>query len=265
MPVPNCRVLCEDSEIIGTPFFVMDFVEGRLLKEVTLPGLNVQERSEIYSEMNRVLAVLHQVDIEDAGLSDYGKPGSYFERQVSRWGRQYRASEIDPIPAMDHLIEWLPQNMPPDDGKVSLIHGDYRIDNVILDKDNPCNILAVLDWEICALGDPLMDLGNSLAYWIQDDDPPELKHLVIQPSNAPGMLTRREILDLYQDRTGIDTSDFRFYQVYGYWRLAVILQQIYFRFFHGQTSDKRFKTFGIAAQNLGEHCQRLISAQALRG
>ena len=118
----------------------------------------------------------------------------------------------------------------------------------------------MLDWEICAIGDPLMDLGNSLAYWIQDDDPPGLKNLVVQPSNAPGMLTRVEILDLYQSRTGIDTSRFTFYQVYGYWRLAVILQQIYFRYFHGQTRDERFKTFGVAAQQLGQHCRMLIAS-----
>jgi len=156
--------------------------------------------------------------------------------------------------------DWLAANLPAESARHSILHGDYRIDNVILDEQNPCYILAVLDWEICALGDPLMDLGNSLAYWIQDDDPPGLRSLVVQPSNAPGMLKRSEILELYESRTGVDTSNFTFYQVYGYWRLVVILQQIYFRYFHGQTRDERFKMFGVSAQHLGEHCEKLISS-----
>jgi aminoglycoside phosphotransferase (APT) family kinase protein len=149
--------------------------------------------------------------------------------------------------------------MPSASHRHSILHGDYRIDNVIVGTEDPHEIRAVLDWEICALGDPLMDLGNSLAYWVQADDPAGLKQLIVQPSNAPGMLTRREVLELYQDRTGLDTSNFTFYLTYGYWRLAVILQQIYFRYFHGQTQDERFGGFGAMTRQLGEHCRRLIS------
>ena len=148
--------------------------------------------------------------------------------------------------------------MPPDSGRHAILHGDYRIDNVIFDRADPCRILAVLDWEICAIGDPLMDLGNSLAYWMQADDPPQLAALAMQPSAAPGMLTREEILSLYSEQTGLDTSGFNFYLVYGYWRVAVILQQIYYRYYLGQTQDQRFRSFGAATQNLGEHCRRLI-------
>jgi aminoglycoside phosphotransferase (APT) family kinase protein len=204
------------------------------------------------------LMELHQVDYLEAGLEDFGKPEGYVKRQILGWNRRFERVITPDVDSFSAVRDWLVASMPADSIRPSILHGDYRIDNVIVDRDDPCKILAVLDWEICAVGDPLMDLGNSLAYWIQDDDPAELKHLVVQPSNAPGMLTRGQILDLYQQRTGIDIPDFRFYLVYGYWRLCVILQQIYFRYFHGQTQDERFSTFGVAAQNLGEHCQRLM-------
>jgi aminoglycoside phosphotransferase (APT) family kinase protein len=208
------------------------------------------------------LIELHQVDYLEAGLGNFGKPEGYVERQVLGWNRRYERAITADADHFANIREWLVANMPGDNIRHSILHGDYRIDNVIFDTENPYDILAVLDWEICALGDPLMDLGNSLAYWIQDDDPPGLRNMLVQPSNAPGMLTRSEILEVYQDRTGIDTSNFTFYQVYGYWRLAVILQQIYFRYFNGQTQDTRFATFGKSAQQLGEHCRRLISFQA---
>ena len=195
-----------------------------------------------------------------AGLGDFGKPEGYAERQVLGWNRRFEKVITPDVDHFSDVRDWLVASLPVESKRHSILHGDFRIDNVILDAQNPRNILAVLDWEICALGDPLMDLGNSLAYWIQEDDPVELRQLLVQPSNAPGMLTRSEILDLYQDRTGIDTSDFTFYLVYGYWRLAVILQQIYFRFYHGQTQDERFSTFGKAVQRLGQHCQELISS-----
>ena len=194
-----------------------------------------------------------------AGLGDFGKPQGYAERQVLGWNRRFERVITPDVGDFSDVRDWLVASLPVESKRHSILHGDYRIDNVILDAQNPRNILAVLDWEICALGDPLMDLGNSLAYWIQEDDPVELRQLLVQPSNAPGMLTRSEILDLYQERTGINTSNFTFYLVYGYWRLAVILQQIYYRFYHGQTQDARFSPFGKATQRLGQHCQELIS------
>ena len=264
--VPDTLYYSNDESIMGCEFYVMRKVEGVLVSN-RIPAewnFKVEDTRRFCTGFWEKLIELHQVDFKAAGLGDFGKPQGYVERQVSGWNRRYERVITPDVDHFSEVRDWLAANMPAEQNRQSILHGDYRIDNVILDKDNPCNILAVLDWEICALGDPLMDLGNSLAYWIQDDDPAELKHLVIQPSNAPGMLTRSEILDLYQHRTGIDTSNFRFYQVFGYWRLAVILQQIYFRFFHGQTRDERFKTFGVAAQHLGEHCRHLISTQVLR-
>ena len=208
------------------------------------------------------LIELHQVDYLAAGLADFGTPQGYAQRQVQGWNDRYERARTSDVSEFTVVRDWLADHIPADSGRYSVLHGDYRIDNVIFDRQDPCHILAVLDWEICALGDPLMDLGNALAYWIQADDPDDLKTMLMQPSGAPGMLSRREILDFYQQRTGLDTSDFTFYLVYGYWRNAVILQQIYYRYYHGQTQDRRFKYFGQAVQRLGEQCQRLISTIA---
>jgi aminoglycoside phosphotransferase (APT) family kinase protein len=164
VPVARAIHLCEDRNIIGSLFYLMSYVLGRIFWDPTLPGLDPAQRTAIYTEMNRVLAALHDIDVEAVGLNDFGRPGSYFERQVSRWSRQYRASEIDPIPAMDHLIEWLPQNMPRDDGKVSLIHGDYRIDNIIFDHGSN-SARALLDWELSTLGHPYADLAYQCMQW----------------------------------------------------------------------------------------------------
>lgn len=260
--VPYTLYYSDDESVMGSEFYVMRKVDGVLISNQIPAEWNftLEDTRRFCTAFWEKLIELHQVDYLKAGLGDFGKPEGYVERQVLGWNRRFERVITPDVDHFSEVRDWLVASQPNDSTYHSILHGDYRIDNVILDKENPCNLLAVLDWEICALGDPLMDLGNSLAYWIQDDDPPGLRNLVVQPSNAPGMLTRSEILELYQDRTGIDTSSFTFYQVYGYWRLAVILQQIYFRYFHGQTRDERFKTFGIAAQQLGEHCRILIAS-----
>ena len=259
--VPEALCYSDNESIIGSEFYVMRKVDGLLIGARLPPEWNftAQDTRRFCTCFWEKLIELHRVDYKAIGLEDFGKPRGYVERQVSGWNRRFARVITPDVDHFSSVRDWLESNMPDDHDHHSILHGDFRIDNVILDEADPCNIRAVLDWEICALGDPLMDLGNSLAYWVQDDDPSDLKHLLVQPSNAPGMLTRAEILALYQQRTGLDTSNFTFYSVYGYWRLAVIVQQIYFRYFHGQTRDERFKTFGIAAQKLGEHCQGLIS------
>jgi aminoglycoside phosphotransferase (APT) family kinase protein len=258
--VPETLYYSEDESIIDSEFYVMRKVEGQLIKDTLPPSwkFSPEDSRRFCTLFWEKLIELHKVDYIAAGLGDFGRPQGYVERQITGWNRRF---ERVITPDVDHFAsvrQWLEARIPPENGRHSILHGDYRIDNVIFAKDDPHHILAILDWEICALGDPLMDLGSSLAYWMQADDPIELRSLLMQPSDAPGMLTRPEILDLYQDKTGLDTSDFTFYQVYGYWRVAVILQQIYYRYFKGQTRDERFKTFGVATQNLGEHCQLLI-------
>lgn len=235
--VPDTLCYTDDETIIGSEFYVMRKVEGQLIKETLPPewGFSEQDTRRFCMRFWEKLIDLHQVDYQAAGLGDFGKPEGYVERQILGWNRRFERVITADVDDFADVRAWLEQNLPAESGRHAILHGDYRIDNVVLDHQDPCNILAVLDWEICALGDPLMDLGSSLAYWMQADDPPQLKSLLMQPSAAPGMLTRREILELYQQKTGLDTSDFTFYMCYGYWRVAVILQQIYYRYFHGQT------------------------------
>ena len=259
--VPEMLYYSDDASIIGSEFYVMRRVEGAVIRKV-LPvqwQLGTADIRHLCTRFWEKLIELHQVNVVDAGLEDFGRADGYVERQVLGWnGRYQRVTTPDVDPFAD-VQEWLKAHMPVDSGRQSILHGDYRIDNVVLDHERPHVILAVLDWEISALGDPLMDLGSSLAYWMQPDDPAELRGLSMQPSMVPGMLTRKEILALYQDRTGVETGDFDFYLVFGYWRIAVILQQIYYRYFNGQTSDQRFAGFGRAVQSLGVHCQELIA------
>ncbi len=258
--VPDTLAYTDDESIIGSEFYVMRKVEGQLIKETLPPEWNFtpQDTRRFCLAFWRKLIELHQVDYRAAGLADFGRPEGYVERQILGWNKRFGRAVTPDVGAFGDVRGWLEAKLPPESGRHAVLHGDYRIDNVILDREDPCRIVSVLDWEICALGDPLMDLGSALAYWMEADDPPALAGLAMQPSTAPGMLTRREILDLYQEATGQDTSDFTFYLVYGYWRVAVILQQIYYRFYHGQTSDPRFKSFGAAAQMLGKHCRKLI-------
>lgn len=260
--LPETLYYSDDEHIIGSEFYVMRKVPGEVVKK-TIPAewnFKAKDTRRFCIAFWEKLIELHRVDYVQAGLEDFGKPEGYAQRQVLGWNGRYEHAITSDVNEFSNVRNWLVDNLPPETGRHSILHGDFRIDNVILDNNDPCKIVAVLDWEICALGDPLMDLGNALAYWTQADDPAYLKALVMQPSTAPGMLNRREILDFYQQKTGIDTSDFTFYEVYGYWRNAVILQQIYYRYFHGETKDQRFKIFGQLVQKLGEHCQRLISA-----
>lgn len=259
--VPDVLYYSDDESIIGSEFYVMRKVPGQLIKDriPTSWRFTEQDTRRLCRHFWEKLIELHSVEPEAAGLESFGKPQGYVRRQVTGWNARFGKARTDDVDEFSDVRSWLEASIPEESGRHAILHGDYRIDNVILDNDDPGRILAVLDWEICAIGDPLMDLGSALAYWIEEDDPPQLKSLLMQPSNAAGMMTRREILELYSQRTGLDTGDFRFFGVYGYWRVAVILQQIYYRYYHGQTEDPRFRSFGVAVQNLGGHCRKLIA------
>ena len=185
-------------------------------------------------------------------MSDFGKPIGYVNRQIIGWNRRFEKSWTKDVEKFEDVQIWLVDNMPATERGAAIIHGDYRIDNCILSKGDPRNIEALLDWEISALGDPLMDLGNTLAYWIEPTDPDYMKMTLRQPSTASGMLTRNEILEFYSEKTGYDISGFQFYYVYGIWRLAVIIQQIYSRYYKGQNDNPRFKSYGAMATALGQ-------------
>ncbi len=261
--VPDTLYYTADESVIGSEFYVMRKVEGQVIKK-TIPAnwaFTSADTRRLCRRFWEKLIELHQVDYRAAGLEDFGKPQGYMQRQVLGWNGRYQRVITPDVDEFSDVRDWLETNKPSGSGNHAILHGDYRIDNLILGERDPTAIRAVLDWEICALGEPLMDLGNALAYWIEPDDPPYLKALQMQPSTAEGMMTRAEILALYSELTGRDTAGFLFYLVFGYFRNAVILQQIYYRFYHGQTRDERFRSFGAATRNLGEHCRLLIAGK----
>lgn len=236
VPVPRSIALCDDDSVIGSMFYVMEFLEGRVFWDPALPELSNDERSAVYDEMNRVLAALHSVDVDAVGLSDYGKPGNYFERQVGRWTKQYRASETETIPAMERLIEWLPTNMPPDDGRVSLVHGDYRLDNVMFHPTEP-RIIAVLDWELSTLGNPIADLAYQIMAW-QLPRGAGINGMAGLERAPLAIPSDEDYVARYCERTGRDhISHWNFYLVFCFFRLAAIVQGVKKRAIDGNASS----------------------------
>jgi len=226
VPVPKTHVLCEDDSIIGSMFYVMEYMEGRILWDPVLPEASDNaERAAIYDAMNQTMAALHNVDVASVGLADYGRPGNYFERQVSRWSKQYRASEIEDIELMNTLMDWLPANMPEDDGTVSLVHGDYRLDNMMFHPDQP-HVIALLDWELSTLGHPLADLANQCMAWMLPREG-RIKGLAGVDRAALGIPSDEDYIARYCERTGRSgIENWNFYLAFSLFRLAAILQGI---------------------------------------
>jgi aminoglycoside phosphotransferase (APT) family kinase protein len=225
-PVPRPFVLCEDDEVIGTTFFVMEFVEGRIFWDLDLPGLEAAERTAIYDHVNETIAQLHNYDYAAIGLEDYGKPGNYFERQISRWSGQYRASETSTVDAMNSLMEWLPENIPNDDS-ASLVHGDFRLDNMILHATEP-RVIAVLDWELSTIGHPLADFTYHLMAWQMPKIGIGSTGLAGKPLHELGIPDEDSYIEMYCRRTGRESgiADRDFYSAFNFFRLAAILQGI---------------------------------------
>jgi len=250
-PVAKPWVLCEDESVIGTAFYVMDCVEGRVLWDQALPGMSRDDRAAIWDELNRVIAWLHGVDYRAVGLEDFGKPGDYVARQVSRWSKQYLASETQKIEAMDNLIAWLPKNVPAGD-ETSVVHGDYRLDNAIFHPVEP-RILAVLDWELSTLGHPLADFSYHCMSWhIQ---PGKFRGIAGLDYEALGIPTERQYIDLYCRRTGragIDPSTWDYYMAYNLFRMAAILQGIAKRVLDGTAASTHAAEAGSRAPMLAE-------------
>ena len=257
VPVPAMHCLCEDESVIGRAFYIMDFMQGRVLWDQSLPGMTPAGRGEIYDEMNRVIAALHTVDFTAQGLAGYGKPGNYFDRQIGRWSKQYVASITQPIPEMDKLMEWLPAHMPAsarDEGKVSIVHGDFRLDNLMFHPDEP-RVIAVLDWELSTLGHPLGDFSYHCMAW----------HVPHQMSRGIGGLdiaslgipSEAEYIRRYCDRTGLTTpealkGDWSFYMAYNMFRIAAILQGIAKRVEAGTASSAQAVSSGAGARPMAE-------------
>ena len=243
VPVARMRHLCTDRDVIGSMFYVMDFCDGRIFWDASVPEVDKSERSAIYDEMNRVLTALHSVDIESAGLADYGSPGNYFERQYQRWCEQYRASETHRIEAMEQLMDWLGAQLPDDDGRVSLVHGDYRLDNMIFHPDKP-EVIAVLDWELSTLGNPFADLGYQCMQFHLPEKVGSVSGLRGRDLAALGIPGERDYVARYCERIGIDGIDnFSFYVAFSFFRLAAIVQGVARRAQDGNASSKRAAEF----------------------
>ena len=249
VPVPKTWLLCTDEAVIGTAFFVMDCVPGRIFWEQSLPGMAPAERGAIYDEMNRVIAALHSVDFAAIGLADYGRPGNYFARQIKRWSEQYRASETERIEAMDNLIAWLPENIPGGD-ETSIVHGDFRLDNMIFHPTLP-RVLAVLDWELSTLGHPLADFSYHCMGWhIQ---PGEFRGIAGLDHAALGIPSEAEYIASYCRRTGrAGIEHWHFYLAFGFFRIAAILQGIAKRALEGTAASAQAVETGKRARPMAE-------------
>jgi len=252
-PVPRPYVLCQDESVAGTMFYVMECVEGRVLWEPQLPGMDPKQRFAIYDAMNETLARLHQTDFEKLGLQDFGKPGNYFSRQISRWGKQYVASETESNPAMNKLMEWLPAHIPPGE-RNSIVHGDYRLDNMILHPTEP-KVLAVLDWEISTIGDPLADFTYHIMQWRMPvggtgGGTGSLTGLDLK---ALGIPLEDDYVAMYCKRTGrVGIENLDFYFAYNFFRLACILQGIMGRVRDGTAASAHATTMAAAVRPLSE-------------
>jgi aminoglycoside phosphotransferase (APT) family kinase protein len=259
-PSPRPLAYCEDESLIGSSFFVMEKLEGVILRRdlpKTLSYSPEQARRLCLSLFDTQIR-LHTLDYRAIGLGDLGKPEGYVKRQVEGWCERFAKAWTDDVPKCEAIMAWLKEHMPPDSPKPGLIHNDYRFDNVVLSPADRETIIGVLDWEMCTIGDPLMDLGSSLAYWVEAGDPPYMQTVRMQPSHLPGMLTRREVLDHYIARTGLTVAKPDWYYVFGLFRLGVIAQQIYYRFKLGQTKNPRFQAFGLFVAVLAQTAERVI-------
>ncbi|MFN7123702.1 MAG: phosphotransferase [Hydrogenophaga sp.] len=264
VPVAQMHVLCEDESIIGRAFYIMECVNGRVLWDQSLPGMTNEQRGAIYNEMNRVIAALHTVKPLEIGLDGYGKPGNYFERQIGRWSKQYVASITQPIPEMDQLMAWLPNNIPAmarDESMLSVVHGDFRLDNLMFHSEEP-RVLAVLDWELSTLGHPLADFSYHCMSW---HIPPGLfRGIGGLDVQALGIPTENEYIALYCQRTGIAEpaqlkADWNFYLAYNMFRLAAILQGIAKRVEAGTASSDQAVKSAAGARPMAEMAWRFAS------
>jgi aminoglycoside phosphotransferase (APT) family kinase protein len=257
--VPQMIALCSDEAVIGREFYVMEKISG-IIPRANLPkelSLSETEVRTLCTNVIDKLIELHRVDIESTGLNELGKGAGYCQRQIDGWTERYKKAKTWNVPSCNYVMDYLKANVPKNENSC-FIHNDFRFDNVVLDENNPTKIIGVLDWEMATIGDPMMDLGNSLAYWVQADDDFVARQTRRQPTHLPGMMKRKEVIEYYCEKMGFDAKDFTFYEVYGIFRLAVIMQQIYFRYHHGQTTNKAFKNFWFLVNYMNWRCRKLI-------
>ena len=259
--VPKMVALCTDEDVIGADFYVMERMEG-IIPRANLPkgvDLNEVQTRELCTNVIDALIELHQVDYKNhPDLVNLGRGEGYCERQVAGWDKRYVKAKTPNVPSFALVRQWLGKHTPAD-SKTCLIHNDWRFDNVILDAADPTKVIGVLDWEMATLGDPLMDLGSALAYWIEEDDNIIMQQSRRQPTHLKGMMTRNEVVAYYLEQTGLEIDNWTFYEVFGLFRLAGIVQQIYYRYYHKQTTNPAFKNFWIIVHVLHAKCLKLIA------
>jgi aminoglycoside phosphotransferase (APT) family kinase protein len=254
-PAPCPLVFCDNESILGAPFYVMERRRGLILRREWPPELPHDREllRQMCGSLIDTLADLHEIDPGDANLSDFGKPVGYVRRQVEGWTKRYSAAQTEEVAEMEAAAEWLGSRIPPESG-TSLVHNDFKFDNMAFDPSCPAKVSTVFDWEMATIGDPLMDLGTSLGYWVEASEIGQLSASFVGPTWLPGALTRKELVERYAERRGLGTCDMRYYHVFGLFKIAVIVQQIYVRFARGLTSDARFANL--------DSCVRQLARQA---
>ena len=260
---PTPLHFCEDHDVIGCDFYLMNYIRGLVIRREYPAELNLapgQVREQFFNFFD-VLGDLHSVDLAAAGLDNFGRPVGYVRRQVEGWCRRWENAVTEDTVNCDDTIKWLLDHIPPESGRASVIHNDYKLDNVIFSLDDPLRVIGVLDWEMATVGDPVMDLAYTLGYWVQISDPDWFREARTMPSDVPGAPSRAEIISRFQQRTGIAVDNFPFYFCFALFRLLVVGQQIYNRYYHGHTRDKRFATFLNKAFVLQRMCEMIISGK----
>lgn len=263
--VPQMLGFCEDETVLGTDFYVMEKLTGIIPRKNLPRGLSLDEKTTrtLCKNVLDCMIGLHKVDHQAANLEHIGKGAGYTQRQIDGWCHRYQKAKTLNVPSAKYVMNWLQQNMP-DKEKICITHNDFRFDNVVLDQNDPTKILGVLDWELATLGDPLMDLGNTLAYWVQADDDFMAQQTRRQPTHLKGMMTRDQVVAYYCREMELDVDEFTFYEVYGLFRLAGIVQQIYYRYHHKQTSNPAYKKFWLFVHYLLWRCKKAIKSQGKR-
>lgn len=260
--VPRMLAFCADTDVIGAEFYVMERIDGIILRRDLPDGLELSEeqtRKLCVDAVDRLIE-LHQVDVDAAGLTDLGKGAGYVRRQVDGWCDRYQRARTDNVPECAEIMRWLQENQP-DDVATCLIHNDYRFDNLVLDGPRTLDVIGILDWELATLGDPLMELGATMSYWVQADDEEFLQLVRRQPTHLPGMMTRAEVVDYYAERTGRTIENWTFYLTYGMFRVAVIMQQLYRRYVDGGTHNPMYADMWRFAEYMESYCHRVIAGE----
>ena len=256
-PAPRPLLYCDDSAVLGAPFYVMERRRGVILRKQLRPGLVIDPpaAARLSTALIDNLAALHALDYRAAGLGDLGKPAGYVARQVTGWSDRYARARTHDLPALDRVARWLAEHLPGESG-AALVHNDYKYDNLVLDPADLAHVVAVLDWEMATVGDPLMDLGTTLDYWVEAGDPPALRQAAMGPTALPGSLTRRDLAERYASGSGRDPGQVVYYCVFGLFKIAVIVQQIYARYVRGHTHDPRFASLNDLVAVLAEQADR---------